>query len=81
LSPINLPAELADPVAKGPATDGEAIGNLRQRPTRDEDRPEGLVAAMPSAGRPEKEPLVDLAVHDKPPCDVSSILPLPRSPI
>jgi len=76
-----LPAEVADPVANGPATDGEAIGDLRQRPTLDEDRPEGLGAAMPSAGRPEKEPLGDLAVHDKPPGDVSSIFPLPRSPI
>jgi hypothetical protein len=81
LSPIVLPAELADPVANGPVTDGEAIGDIRQRLTFDEDRPEGLVTAMPSVTRPEKVPLVDLAVHDEPPCNVSSISFLPRSSI
>jgi hypothetical protein len=81
LSSIVLPAELADPVANGPVTDGKAIGDLRQRLALDEDRPEGLVSAMPSVGRPEKELLVDLALHDKPPCNVSSISSLPRSPI
>jgi hypothetical protein len=68
-----LSAELADPVANGPVTDAKAIGDPRQRLALDEDRPEGLVSAMPCVGRLEKELTVFLAVHDKPPCNVSSI--------
>jgi hypothetical protein len=71
-----LSAEFAEPVADGPVPDAKAIGDFRQRPALDEHRPEGLVSAMPRVGRLEKELLVYLAVHDKPPCNVSSIFPL-----
>lgn len=71
---------LAHPVANGPVTYRKAIGNLRQRPRVGEDRPEGLVAAMPRVGRLEKEALVDLAVHDNLPATCHPFS-LPRSPI
>ena len=75
LPSVPLAAEFADPVANGAASDAKAIGDLGQRLLLDENRPKGLIPAMPNAGRLEKERRVGLAVHDRPPCNMSSIFP------
>jgi hypothetical protein len=75
LSCVALAAEFADPIANGATTDAKAIGDARQRLLLDENRPKGLVAAVPTIGRLEKERRVGLAVHDRPPCNMSSIFP------
>lgn len=75
LSCIPLTAEFADPIANRAATDAEAIGDTGQRLLLDEHRTKGLVATLSAMGRLEKERRVGLAVHDRPPCSMSSIFP------
>jgi hypothetical protein len=75
MSCIPLAAEFADPIANRAASDAEAIGDAGQRLLLDENRPKGLIAAVRAVGRLEKERRVGLAVHDKPPCNMSSIFP------
>ena len=72
---VMLAAEFADPIANGAATDAKAIGDVGQRLLLDENRPKGLVTAVPTIDRLEKERRVGLAVHDRPPCNMSSIFP------
>ena len=73
LSCIPLTAEFADPITNRAATDAEAIGDAGQRLLLDKNRPKGLVAALRAIGRLEKERRVGLAIHDRPPCNMSSI--------
>jgi hypothetical protein len=70
-----MAAEFADPIANSAASDAEAIGDAGQRLLLDENRAQGLVAAMHTIGRLEKERRVGLTVHDRPPCNMSSIFP------
>lgn len=75
LSCVPLTAEFADPIPNGAASDAEAIGDAGHRLLLDENRSKGLVAAVRTIGRLQKERRVGLAVHDRPPCNMSSIFP------
>ena len=72
---VPLAAEFADPIANGATMNRESISNLGQGPMLDKNRSQRLVATMPGVGRLEKKRFVRLAVHDKPPCKMSSIYP------
>ena len=75
LSCIPLAAEFADPIANRAASDAKAIGDAGQWLLLDEHRPKGLVAAVRAIAWLEKKRRVGLAVHDRPPCNMSSICP------
>jgi hypothetical protein len=53
----------------------ESISNFGQGPMLDKNRSQRLVTTMPSVRRLEEKRFVRLAVHDKPPCKMSSIYP------